>query len=100
MRDGLQVRRIDGGSASEDAKAAAVSAMRDKIAALRVERALNLTVDEQGQMADELTLVTAVCEAVQAASHELESEPPAPSEDAPTVQKSSVHRAARRNKPS
>jgi hypothetical protein len=65
VRDGLHVERTGGGIASGAEVAKAAVAMRDRIAALRLERHLRSS-DDEGRADGEMPIATVTCEVVRA----------------------------------
>ena len=65
VRDGLHVERTAGGIASEQEVAKATAAMRDRIAAIRLERHLRSS-DDEGRTDEEMPIATVTCEVVRA----------------------------------
>jgi hypothetical protein len=66
IRDGLYIERIDSDPASKDEKEAAISAMRDQIAALRLERDLKSGGKFPDTTADEMVIEAVTCEVMRA----------------------------------
>ena len=94
-RGGLDVQRIGGGGGGGQQEAAAVNAMRDQIAALRLERSLHSVGSAKEQDDEELPIETVICQVMRAAGGEptnalpagLESRAPTQKEPAPLVRK-------------
>lgn len=61
VRDGLHVERMDGGAVSKGEATKAESAMRDRIAAIRLERHLGMP-DDEGSADEEIPIATVNCE--------------------------------------
>ena len=97
VRDGLHVERVDGRNSSGEEKAAAEMEMRDKIAALRVER--ELTKDEQVRSEGELPLMTVRCDVVRGVESELADKMPAQSSGILATPAPPDHRPVRRGRP-
>jgi hypothetical protein len=75
VRDGLHVERTGGGIASGSEVARAAAAMRDRIAALRLERHLRSS-DHEGRADEEMPIATVTCEVVRAADSVPVDRPP------------------------
>jgi hypothetical protein len=70
VRDGVHVQRIDGGTASSDEKNEAEMAMRDRIAAIRLEHYLGKANGNKCKGDDEIPIAAAICEVVRAADED------------------------------
>jgi hypothetical protein len=74
VRDGLHVERLSGGIASGTEVAQASAAMRDRIAALRLERHLR-SPDSKGRADEEMPIASVTCEVVRAVDNVLVDRP-------------------------
>ena len=95
--EGLHVERVDGGNSNGEEKAAAEMEMRDKIAALRVER--ELTKDEQVRSGGELPLMTVRCDVMRGVESELVDKMPAQSSGLLATPAPPDHPPVRRGRP-
>lgn len=68
VRDGLHVARLDGGNVGRDEEHRAVAAMRDRMAALRLER--HLSQASPGEMDGEIPIYTCTYEVVRGADED------------------------------
>ncbi len=66
VRDGIRVERADGNDAGTNERVTAVAAMRDRIAAIRLERHLATHDSNLPRADDEVPLAVVTCEAVRA----------------------------------
>jgi hypothetical protein len=70
LRDGFEVEKINGGPVTNSEKVSAVALMRNKLAAIRIERHLTHGSDDAARADDEIHLASVVCSAVQASDVE------------------------------
>jgi hypothetical protein len=79
VRDGIHVEQVGNGNASRDEKAEAFTLMRNKIAALRIERHLDQISDGKGLVDGELPIALVKCEVVRAVEEKVAmASPPEP----------------------